>query len=304
VTIAVPVHNGASNIAETLASVTAQTFGDFELLLLDDGSTDDSLAIAEALGDPRLRTLRFDNQGIARSFNRCIEHARGRYLKVLPQDDLLHPECLGVSLELLRESRQPALLFTRREIIWDGSDPWAARWMKRYETVDGFLQPLGPVNDGETLLRRWAAADMLTRNCIGEPAATLFPVELARRLGGFSEIMGQNMDFELWMRLMARGEVCFSERKLCSFRLHLENVSRANKLGGKLTFENLLMFQELGEDPELLRILPEIPERLRKEHRKVFGPSYRRLLFWKRYARPEDLPSGGKTLRDQEPARS
>lgn len=301
-TIAVPVYNGAESIAETLASVTAQTFGDFELLVLDDGSTDDSVAIAESLGDPRLRILRFENEGIARSFNRCIEHARGRYLKVLPHDDLLHPECLEASLELLGRSSRPALLFTRREILWNDSDPWAVRWMKRYEIVDHFLQPLEAVNDGETLLRRWAEADMLTRNCVGEPVATLFPVALAREIGGFSEIMGQNMDFELWMRLMARGEVCFSERKLCTFRLHLGNVSRANKLGGRLTFENLLMFQELSEDPALVRILPEIPERLRREHRKVFGPPWRQLVFWKRYARSDEMPPGGKPLPGRETA--
>jgi glycosyltransferase involved in cell wall biosynthesis len=291
VTIAIPVYNGAENIAETLASITAQSFSDFELLVVDDGSSDASLDIVARLADPRVRIVRFENAGIATNFERCIEHARGRYLKVLPQDDLLHPDCLAVSMELIRRCKSPALVFTRRDILWNPADPWAARWMKRYEVVDRFLQPLDAVNDGPELLRRWGAADMLTRNCIGEPVATLFPVELARSIGGFSKAMGQNMDFQLWIRLMARGDVGFSERKLCTFRLHASNTSRQNKLGNKLPFENVVMFRELVEDAELMHILPRLPDLLEREERKVLGPRYRRLLFWRRYARPEDLPA-------------
>ena len=290
VTIAVPLYNGAKTVEETIRSVLAQSYDRFELVVLDDGSTDDSLDVVASIDDPRLRVLRFDNEGLGASFNRCIDHSRGRFLKVLPQDDLLHPDCLSVSMELLARAENPTLLFSRREIEWDRADAWSARWMSNYETLDTYLQPLDDVNDGQEVLRRWAAAGKLKRNCVAEPLATIFPVALAREIGGFSKIMIQNVDFLLWMRLMARGELCFTARKLGTFRLHKENTSRINKLGNKLTFENLLLLHELAADSEMLRLLPKIPMLLEAEQRKVFGLGIRRLLFWKRYPSLDELP--------------
>jgi glycosyltransferase involved in cell wall biosynthesis len=304
VTIAVPLHNGARTIEETLQSVFAQTFQDFEIIVLDDGSRDESLDIVYGISDPRLHVEKFENSGIGASFNRCIGRARGRYMKVLPQDDLLDPACLSESVALLRQSRNPALAFCRRKIIYDPSDRWSLEWVKNYECVDAPLQPLEAVNDGKEVLARWSRAKKLTRNYIGEPVATIFPVELARSVGGFSMVLRQNLDYVLWMRLMARGEVCFTKRQLCSFRLHVTGTSYKNAQCDRLVFESLLVLEELAADAEMVRLLPQIPQLLRKERRRVFGsPVSRFFFFWKRYPSVNDLPARRTSELDPLPER-
>ena len=102
VTIGLPVYNGESFVRLTLESVLNQTFGDFELLIADNASTDSTLAICSAFAswDRRVRILRSDvNQGAAPNYNRLVHHASGRYFKWLPHDDLIAPtyleRCVG-----------------------------------------------------------------------------------------------------------------------------------------------------------------------------------------------------------------
>jgi glycosyltransferase involved in cell wall biosynthesis len=87
VTFFMPVYNRAHTIRESLDSVLAQTFKDFELLLIDDGSTDDSAAIIESYDDPRIRLLRHEqNQGIPKTRNEGLREAAGEYLALLDSD--------------------------------------------------------------------------------------------------------------------------------------------------------------------------------------------------------------------------
>src|ERR1700749_991871 len=110
VTILVPVYNGASHLAETLNSLLAQTYKDFELLIIDDGSTDDSAAIIKSFSDPRIRLIQQENKGLCSTLNRGIQEARGEYIARSDHDDIsfphrldremtvadMHPEALGM----------------------------------------------------------------------------------------------------------------------------------------------------------------------------------------------------------------
>lgn len=97
ITVVVPLYNAARFIAETLRCVSAQTFGDWEAIVLDDGSTDTSAAIAEeaAKRDPRIRVARRGNSGVSVTRNAGAEAARGRYIAFLDADDRWHPDYLG-----------------------------------------------------------------------------------------------------------------------------------------------------------------------------------------------------------------
>ena len=96
-TVIVPVYNAAATIAATVASVLTQTDGDFEVLLIDDGSTDDSLArmLAICVTDERIHVLAQSNVGVAVTRNRGADLAKGRLLAFLDADDLWHPEKLA-----------------------------------------------------------------------------------------------------------------------------------------------------------------------------------------------------------------
>lgn len=263
------------------------------MIVLDDGSDDKSLEIVESIRDDRVRVEYFEHGGIGVNFNRCIERAQGRYLKILPQDDTLHPNCLSEMSALLAKTDRPSLAFSRREILYDPADPWSIRFMKKHAQPDTPLQPLEAVNDGPSLLRRWKSSGMLTRNLIGEPVAAVFPVELAKSIGGFSTSMNQNLDFLFWIRLAARGDVCFSERTLCSFRLHASGTSHRNYLAGKLghlELEKLLLLQELACDSEVASVLPDIDAMIEREREHLAGlPVKKYFYFWRLYHKLADL---------------
>jgi len=107
VSVVTPVWNAAATLAETVASVRAQSRGDWEMLIVDDGSTDGSRALAAALAaaEPRIRTLGWeDRRGPAAARNAGIRAARGRYLSFLDADDLWRPEKLAVQIGYMEET--------------------------------------------------------------------------------------------------------------------------------------------------------------------------------------------------------
>src|SRR5512133_2278738 len=103
ISVCVPTYNGEAFLAETLASIAVQTFGDYEVLIVDDGSTDETLAIAEAYRatDARVRIVRNAERAgsSARNANQCVRLARGEWIKFLFQDDLMAPTCLERMLD-------------------------------------------------------------------------------------------------------------------------------------------------------------------------------------------------------------
>src|SRR6266498_4705624 len=102
VSICIPTYNGAAYLADCLDSALAQTYREFELLLVDDGSTDDTVKIAEDYErrDSRIRLVsKGKNLGLVQNWNRCVKLAQGDWIKFLFQDDLLDSSCLTRMLE-------------------------------------------------------------------------------------------------------------------------------------------------------------------------------------------------------------
>ncbi|HEY1804607.1 MAG TPA: glycosyltransferase family 2 protein [Terracidiphilus sp.] len=123
VTIITPVFNAARWLPEMLASVASQTFTDWEHILVDDGSADDSVGVIEsaAARDPRIRLLQMpSNGGPAKARNCAIDASRGRYLAFLDADDLWLPEKLGHSLAFMKRQRCSFVYHAFRYLSADG----------------------------------------------------------------------------------------------------------------------------------------------------------------------------------------
>lgn len=105
-----PVHNVAPFLRTCLRSVLAQTFKDFEIVAIDDGSTDGSWEILHAQPHPALRIERQENQGIARTRNTILERARGRYIAVMDPDDVAFPDRLARQVEFLEANPDCAIV--------------------------------------------------------------------------------------------------------------------------------------------------------------------------------------------------
>lgn len=105
VEIIIPVYNGAKYIAQTIQSVQEQTFQDFRIIVSDNASTDDTVAVVESIGDPRVELIRqSENIGPQRNFNALIQATRAEYVKMFCADDVLLPEALERQVEALRNT--------------------------------------------------------------------------------------------------------------------------------------------------------------------------------------------------------
>src|SRR5438132_13383598 len=128
VSICVPLYNGAAHLAECLESVLGQTFADVEIVLVDDGSTDGTVTIAEDFvrRDSRVRLYRNPkNLGLVANWNKCVELTNGEWIKFLFQDDFLQSICL----EQMLDARKPgvALVVCHRALKFDPGTPEAVK---------------------------------------------------------------------------------------------------------------------------------------------------------------------------------
>ena len=130
VSVVVPCHNSAPWLRETVASLTAQTLRDMEIILVDDGSRDGTrdLIAGLAAANPahRIRSVFQDNAGVAAARNRGIAMARGRYILPLDADDLIAPTMLEVCTAILDSEPDAALVYTDREEFGDRNAVWTA----------------------------------------------------------------------------------------------------------------------------------------------------------------------------------
>src|SRR4028119_812278 len=109
ISVIIPVYNGEKTIQETIESVLNQTFTDFELIVINDGSQDATLEIVERIQDSRLKVLSYPNAGQAASRNRGLSHASGEYISFIDADDLWTPDKLEAQLRALQDNPQAAV---------------------------------------------------------------------------------------------------------------------------------------------------------------------------------------------------
>jgi glycosyltransferase involved in cell wall biosynthesis len=222
--VIIPAYNAASTIERTLASLRDQSFGDFEALVVDDGSTD---ATAEAVtrataGDGRFRLIRQANAGVAVARNRGLAEARGPYLANLDADDLWRPPFLDRCVRALEAAGETAVLAFARS-AWIGPDDAAL-----------------PVSD-----RRLPAIvgyrELLLRNPIGNGSAAVMRTETVRAIGGWSADLvrdrGPAEDWLLQMQLSWRGQVIPIDEGLVLYRVSPDSASQALERAAKGALE-------------------------------------------------------------------
>jgi glycosyltransferase involved in cell wall biosynthesis len=124
VTAAIPTYNRARFLAGALESILAQTFRDFEVLVVDDGSTDETSAVLATYGD-RIRVVRQENQGRSAARNRAVREARGRYVSFLDSDDCWLPEKLERQVPLLEADPRVAMAHGHVDVIAEDGRPLA-----------------------------------------------------------------------------------------------------------------------------------------------------------------------------------
>jgi len=209
VSVCIPAYRCAAHIGATIDSVLAQTFADFELVIIDDASPDRTAEIVASYSDRRIRFLRNDvNLGPQGNWNRCLREARGTYFKLLPQDDTLAPTCLAKQVAPLEADvdAEIALVFCARSII----NPMGKRVMSR-----GYPGVAGRTSGREAIRRSLRRGT----NLFGEPGSVLLRKALADKVGEFDGSIGYVIDLDYWVRLLLQGDGFYVDEPLVSFRI-------------------------------------------------------------------------------------
>ena len=209
VSVCVPVYNASRYVDQTLASVFAQTYDDWELVILDDASPDDSWDVVQRhAGDPRVRLARHErNQGAAATWNEVVGMARGRYVKVLCSDDLLSPDSLAIHVALLDAHPSAVLAAARRNII----DEHGAALIK--DRGLGGLRGLVPGAEARRAIVRAGT------NPLGEPSVVLFRRAQLLAVGGFDPQWRFTIDLDAYARVLEHGDLVAADATLGSFRV-------------------------------------------------------------------------------------
>ncbi len=201
VSILTPAYNSAQYIAETIASVRAQSYPVFVLIVADDGSSDDTVdVVRRAAGDdPRVIVVTSPHGGPASARNAAIDVARGRFFALLDSDDVWMPEYLAEQLEIARR-------FPTAGVVTPNG-------INRGGELDG--RPLWPATTG---LRTLALHDMIVEDnavCV----MALFRREVVEASGGFDARFTGNEDYEFWLRAANAGFGFVQNRRpLCYYR--------------------------------------------------------------------------------------
>lgn len=216
VTVAIPTYDGEAYIGEAVKSVLAQTFQDYELLVVDDRSSDGTLDIVRSFSDSRIRVVRNDERlGLPGNWNRCLSLAQGEFLTLFHQDDVMQPQNLEQKVERLTSGPDIVFVHSGAELLMEKSAPSAP-----VDWIEGSSEDF-------MLEGRLYFYKLLFRGNV-----VCAPTVLARRqrllgLGGFDEDLGFTSDYEMWMKLCLEGKVSFISQPLIQYRWHAKNTSHA-----------------------------------------------------------------------------
>jgi glycosyltransferase involved in cell wall biosynthesis len=209
VSVCIPAYQAGRFIRSTLESVLAQTLTDFEVVVLDNGSTDDTAAIVAGFGDPRIRLEHNDAVlPLPANWNRVVSLSRSPLVKVLCADDVIYPHCLQSQAAALAAAPSAALVACRRDLVdGDGATIYSGgglRWL------------LGPRTRTEVI----RAIVRHGGNPIGNPSSVLFRRDAFEAAGGFDEDKLELLDIDMWIRLLDHGGLVGQAESLAAFRVH------------------------------------------------------------------------------------
>jgi len=238
VSVCIPVYRGEKFLAETIRSVLDQTYRDFELVILDNASPDDSGRIARSFGDRRIRIeTNATTLPQPENWREAVRLCRGPLIKLVCADDLLHPRCLEYQVGPMEADPGLAVVAARRHMIDERSRVLVPR-----RGLTGLTGVRSSVEVARHVVRNGA-------NPIGEPGGVLFRREHYFAVGGWRPERRFVMDLDLWIRLLQHGEFLGLPETLAAFRIGQESLSADNE--ETIYTEQKAYLEELGATPHL-----------------------------------------------------
>lgn len=225
--------NGMPYLPESIESILRQKYSDFELLVINDGSTDDSLAYLQSVRDPRLRVISQPNRGISCALNRALEEARAPWLVRLDADDIAHPDRLALLSETIRRHPNAGMFYSEAE---NYGHPHS---ISKLRTSQGTPEELRKVTEEGYLLRICHVTAVLN-------------VAKTRELGGYRfNLLIEDLD--LWWRMALHHRIVFIPKVTVSVRLRCDStcVSNLEALTLNTLYAQYLLLSHLWRLPAL-----------------------------------------------------
>lgn len=227
VSVIIPAYNQGHYLEKAIQSVLNQTFADFEIIVVDDGSTDDTRQVVAGFSDPRVRYVYQQNAGLSAARNTGIRHAAGAFLSYLDSDDLFLPDKLAVEIACFE--RDPTLGFVAGQAI----------------LIDENGQRLGEIFDKKL-------PDDSTQLLLGNPlhvGSVLVRHKWQTRVGFFDETLRSYEDWDMWLRLALAGcQMDWVAQPVSLYRFHAKQMTRN---GQQMTTATFAVLDKLYHDPKL-----------------------------------------------------
>ena len=230
ISICIPTYNGEQYLRECLDSALYQTYYNTEILIVDDCSSDDTMAIAKeyAALDDRIRIVQNKkNAGLVGNWHNCIREAKGDWIKFLFQDDVLTPTCLEKMHASCIEHNSPIAVCRRNFIIEFNADPAIRKFFQKdVVKAEQFIEKQQFVS-GQDL--SGLVNDRLLNNFLGEPTSLFFHKKIMEKYGEFSIELSQMLDYEFTIRVATNTGFVFLPEALAYFRVHGGAESNKNR---------------------------------------------------------------------------
>lgn len=248
VSICIPTYCGEEYLLDCLDSVVSQTFSDFEILIVDDGSTDNTIDIVREymIHDSRINFFCNEkNLGLVGNWNRCIELAQGEWIKFVFQDDTIATTCLEKMLAATTFGKP--IIYCDRNFIFEAKTPEATK--QEYLSHLSVQHVFG--DTVEISARQYAelALENIGVNFVGEPTSVMFHRSVFYQFGSFNPHLIMICDFEFYTRIAIHTGIVRVPEVLASFRVHgkaASAVSKDNRFYRGWVLDGLIFIHDLA----------------------------------------------------------
>lgn len=231
ISVVVPLYNKEKAIANTIESILNQTISDFELIVVDDGSKDNSLQVAQSMQNARMRVIHKDNGGVSSARNRGIREAKGDYIALLDGDDLWEPTFLEEMIKMINDFPKAAMWGVSIAFIMGG---------KYYKWEQG----MG--NGYRGYVENYFGTKHSDLYC---SSSVVIRKDVFEKVGYFDERISSSEDLDMWYRIILRYPVAFYDKVLVYYNRDAENrVASDTKVRFPLTKDIKYYFEKfIGE---------------------------------------------------------